>query len=77
MAERKHVRLAAAIRDLIDTGQLKLGDRLPSTPQLAARYGVGHETIRVAMAMLAAEQRIVAVWGEGRWVWPGPARRLP
>jgi DNA-binding GntR family transcriptional regulator len=77
MAERKHARLAAAIRELIDTGQLKPGERLPSTAQLVARYGVGHETIHLAMEMLAAEKRIVTAHGEGRWVWPGPARRLP
>jgi DNA-binding GntR family transcriptional regulator len=77
MAEPKHVRLAAAIRELIDSGQLKPGDRLPSTAELVARYHVGHDTIRIAMMRLADENRIVTAQGEGRWVWPGPIRHLP
>lgn len=72
MPEPKYIRLANAIRAQIESGQLQPGDRLPSTAELKAEYGIGNETVRWAMAILANEQKIVTAQGEARWVWPGP-----
>lgn len=73
MVEDKYLRLAEAIRRQIRTGELKPGDRLPSTRDLKAQYQVANETVRWAMRTLIEEGLIVARHGEGRWVAPGPA----
>ncbi len=72
MSEKKYIRLANAIRAQIESGQLQPGDRLPSTAELKAQYGIGNDTVRWAMSILAGEKKIVTAQGEARWVWPGP-----
>jgi GntR family transcriptional regulator/MocR family aminotransferase len=52
------------IRTAIRTGQLRPGDRLPSTRSLAERFGIARGTIDAAYAILA---------GEGYVVGRGPA----
>lgn len=72
----KYQRLAAAIREQIQSGALPAGARLPSTANLKATYGVGNDTIRWAMKILADEGLIVTNQGEARWVAPGPDNSL-
>ena len=55
------------IRSAITTGQLRPGDRLPSTRALADRFGTARGTIDAAYAILA---------GEGYVVGRGPAGTL-
>lgn len=60
----KFERLAADIRQQIQTGQLKPGDRLPSISQLRGIYGFSYATIRSAMLVLKAEKLVVGHAGE-------------
>src|SRR2546423_657321 len=69
MTAPKYARVAEDIRAQIRSGTLKVGDRLPSTTALIARYQVSYGTVRAAILVLKAE-RIV----EGQQGAAGPAR---
>ena len=45
-------RLARRIRGLIQKGDYRQGDRLPTIMEMARRFGVGHPTIREALKKL-------------------------
>ncbi len=72
MTAPKYRQLVDAIRAQIASGALRPGDKLPSTADLRARYVIGNDTVRFAMALLANEKLIVTRHGDGRYVWPGP-----
>lgn len=57
--------LAQLLRELIRTGQLGPGDRVPSEPQLARKYSVSRDTAQRALAMLADEGLITRRRGVG------------
>ena len=57
--------IADRIRAAILTGKLGPGDKLPSQPDLAARYGVARETVKRALDPLRAERLIVSRQGSG------------
>lgn len=46
--------IAQQIKDMIVHGQLKMGDKLPSTKELSERFGVGRSTMREALSALKA-----------------------
>jgi len=46
-------RISAAIRDDIQLGKFKVGEKLPSEPALMVLYGVGRSTIREAIKSLS------------------------
>ncbi|MFF0753354.1 GntR family transcriptional regulator [Streptomyces sp. NPDC004267] len=60
--------IAEDLRTQITTGHLKPGERLPSEPQLAARYKVSTPTLRNALALLQAEGLIDKLHGKGNYV---------
>nr|WP_229819328.1 GntR family transcriptional regulator [Streptomyces lateritius] len=60
--------IADDLRSQITTGVLKPGERLPSEPQLAARYEVSTVTLRNALALLQAEGLIEKNHGKGNFV---------
>ncbi|MEU9705293.1 GntR family transcriptional regulator [Streptomyces sp. NPDC047981] len=60
--------IADDLRTQITTGRLKPGERLPSEPQLAARYHVSTATLRNALALLQAEGLIEKIHGKGNFV---------
>jgi DNA-binding transcriptional regulator YhcF (GntR family) len=60
--------IADRIRAAILTGKLAPGDKLPSQPDLAARYGVARETVKRALDPLRAERLIVSRQGSGAFV---------
>lgn len=68
MAAPKWRELAAAIRAQITSGQLEPGDKLPSTRQLCADYGVTSIVVRNAMIALKAEGLVEGVPGVGVFV---------
>jgi GntR family transcriptional regulator / MocR family aminotransferase len=84
--------LAAGLRDLLLSGALRAGDRLPATRTIAADLGVSRTTVVEAFERLATEGLIVARTGAGSFVSealashqavpqrraapPGPAPRL-
>ncbi|WNR45201.1 FadR/GntR family transcriptional regulator [Paenibacillus roseipurpureus] len=46
--------IAQQIKAMIVQGQLKMGDKLPSTKELSERFGVGRSTMREALSALKA-----------------------
>jgi len=63
MATGKWILIADEIREQITSGRLKSGDRLPSTSQLCASYGVSAIVIRNAMIKLRAQGLVEGVAG--------------
>jgi DNA-binding transcriptional regulator YhcF (GntR family) len=57
--------LAQLLRELIRSGQLSPGDRVPSEPQLSRQYSVSRDTAQRALAMLADEGLITRRRGVG------------
>jgi DNA-binding transcriptional regulator YhcF (GntR family) len=60
--------IANKLRAAILTHKLNPGDKLPSQPELAARYGVARETVKRALELLRAERLIVTRQGSGAFV---------
>lgn len=60
--------IANKLRAAILTRRLAPGDKLPSQPELAARYGVARETVKRALDLLRAERLIVSRQGSGVFV---------
>ena len=60
--------VAGQIKEMIMTGQLHPGDRLPSERELAERLSVSRTTIREALRSLAAVGMISIRQGDGSFV---------
>jgi len=60
--------IAANIRALILSGDLRAGDKLPSTSALMAQYGVADRTVQRALAILKAERFLDSQKGRGVFV---------
>ncbi|MCM3848597.1 winged helix-turn-helix domain-containing protein [Pseudonocardia sp. DR1-2] len=56
------------IRAAIKLGKLKAGEKLPSQPDLAERYGVARETVKAALRPLYAERLLISRQGSGVFV---------
>ncbi|XTZ16121.1 GntR family transcriptional regulator [Micromonospora echinospora] len=56
------------IAEKIRTGDLKPGDKLPSTSQLATAYGVSNNTVYRALAILHDRNLIIGHQGRGTYV---------
>jgi GntR family transcriptional regulator/MocR family aminotransferase len=64
----KHLALYRAIREAITEGKLPPKERLPSTRQLAALYGLSRGSVSLAYEMLASEGFVQARIGQGTFV---------
>jgi GntR family transcriptional regulator len=62
------LQVADELRDSIDSGGLKPGERLPSGRDLARRYGVAPMTISHALDVLRSEGLVEAYQGRGVFV---------
>lgn len=60
--------IANKLRAAILTRRLQPGDKLPSQPDLASRYGVARETVKRALEILRTERLIVTRQGSGAFV---------
>jgi DNA-binding transcriptional regulator YhcF (GntR family) len=60
--------IANQLRAAILTRKLAPGDKLPSQPDLAARYGVARETVKRALEILRTERLVVSRQGSGAFV---------
>jgi DNA-binding transcriptional regulator YhcF (GntR family) len=60
--------IANKLRAAILTRKLGPGEKLPSQPELAARYGVARETVKRALELLRADRLIVTRQGSGAFV---------
>src|SRR5580658_437666 len=64
--------LASFIHDLVRTGRLSAGDRLPPTRELAGQLGLNRTTVSAAYEVLETEGLIRGEVGRGSYVC-GPA----
>lgn len=60
--------IAHKLRAAILTGKLQPGERLPSQPDLATRYGVARETVKAALRVLQGDRLIISRQGSGSYV---------
>ncbi|MFI5953790.1 winged helix-turn-helix domain-containing protein [Cryptosporangium sp. NPDC051539] len=60
--------IANKLRAAILTGKLQAGERLPSQPDLASRYGVARETVKRALDVLRTERLVISRQGSGVFV---------
>src|ERR1700733_2624356 len=60
--------IANKLRAAILTRKLTAGEKLPSPPELANRYGVARETVKRALDVLRSERLIVSRQGSGAFV---------
>ncbi|SDM39878.1 aminotransferase-like domain-containing protein [Allokutzneria albata] len=63
-----YARLAAALRDAIENGDIAPGTVLPPERSLAARLAIGRSTVVQAYGRLREEQLVVSRQGSGTWV---------
>lgn len=63
-----YLRLAAAVRSLVDDGRLPVGSRLPAERELAAALGLSRTTVTAAYAALRESRTVVARQGAGTFV---------
>lgn len=56
-------KIAEDLRELIRSGELRAGDRLPTEPQLMDRYQVSRNTVRLATALLVNEGLVESMPG--------------
>jgi DNA-binding GntR family transcriptional regulator len=61
----KHSLLADALSSDIQNGKYKVGDCLPSEPELSERYGVSRHTVRVALRTLQGLGLVASQQGVG------------
>ncbi|MEU4013979.1 substrate-binding domain-containing protein [Microbacterium sp. NPDC028030] len=69
------VSLAQQLRERIDSGEWKGGERLPTEAALAATYAVGINTVRRAVGRLVNEGVVVRRQGSGTYVSVQASRR--
>lgn len=62
---KAYEQVADQLREVVITGELAIGDRLPSEEQLAREFGVSRATIREALRVLAAQGLIRTTKGAG------------
>jgi GntR family transcriptional regulator len=60
--------LKQVLREQIERGDYKPGDRLPSEPELIRQYGISRITVRQALDELEAEGLVVRRHGKGAYV---------
>ena len=68
----KYRRIAAILRERIRRGIYRVGDKLPSYPQLCELFEVSDMTIRQAIALLANEGLLRRERGRGKGVYVNP-----
>lgn len=64
--------VVAFVRDLIDRGRLRPGDRLPAERDLAGQIGVSRPTVRAGLHALAAIGVVRSRQGSGTYIADGP-----
>lgn len=69
-----HHQVYLDLRSLLDAGQWRQGDRLPTERELAARYQCSLITVRRALSELVREARIERTRGRGTFVARPPVR---
>ena len=60
--------LAALLTERIESGELSVGERLPSEPELSRQHGIGRPTVRQATELLVQRGLIERRRGSGTYV---------
>ncbi|HET9899168.1 MAG TPA: GntR family transcriptional regulator [Streptosporangiaceae bacterium] len=68
MAQAKYQEIADKLRDQIEAGILKAGERLPSEPDLVKMFDASRNTVRLAIALLMNQGLVVTRQGLGTFV---------
>ncbi|MFW6600068.1 PLP-dependent aminotransferase family protein [Propionibacteriaceae bacterium Y2011] len=71
------VQIADGIRDLVDRGVLRPGERLPASRPLAERWGVARGTVVTGLDQLVAEGYLSPLPGSGTMINPALRRTHP
>jgi GntR family transcriptional repressor for pyruvate dehydrogenase complex len=66
--QKIYQKIVQQIRQLIENGQLKPGDRLPAERELAQLLGCSRASLREAFRVLESEGVLISKHGEGRFV---------
>jgi len=66
--------LASFIQQLVDTGRLTAGDRLPPTRDLATQLGLNRTTVSAAYELLETDGILTGQVGRGSFIAAGPSR---
>ena len=69
----RYARVAAALKQMIQSGEHAIGARLPPERELAARFAVSRQTVRAALRLLREERLIDSRQGAGSTI-AAPAR---
>lgn len=72
MNEGSTEQVVAHVRNLIEQGALRPGDRLPAERDLAAQVGVSRPTVRAGLRALAAIGVVQSRHGSGTYIPDGP-----
>lgn len=59
MGQHKYAMIAARIREEIQSGEYRPGERLPTEFELTGRFQVSRQTVRQAMAQLQKEGYLI------------------
>jgi len=65
---RLHEEIVGQIRDLIEKGELKSGDKLPPERRLAELFGVSRHCVREAIRSLEQQRIVTSRLGDGTYV---------
>src|SRR3954469_20801234 len=71
-AEGSTEQVVAFVRELIDRGRLRPGDRLPAERELATQIGVSRPSVRAGLHALAAMGVVQSRHGSGTYIPDGP-----
>ena len=77
MAHFKYTDLALWLREQIEKGQYRDGDRIPTEAELSERFLVSRDTVRKAVAVLEQENLLYKVRGSGTYVDTSDLKLLP
>src|SRR6202162_755003 len=72
-----YVQLRDQLRALVHSGELRSGDRIPASRELATQLGVHRTTVANAYAELEAEGMIQGHVGRGTYICGVPANEFP
>lgn len=69
--EPKYQAVISWVQDMIRSGNLKEGDRLPSENELCRQFSLSRQTVRRALELLEAEHLVIKVQGSGTYIGDG------
>ena len=71
-----YVQLRDQLRALVHSGELRTGDRIPASRELATQLGVHRTTVANAYAELESEGMIQGHVGRGTYICGAPAKQF-